>query len=140
MATALGFYHDDALTTQVTTLNKATFQQFVGGAGGPDTLEVFLGSPTSGITFKNTTDPDVAELQVSIVNSGTGEPASAVKLALTEGGLASAVAGDPLDIGVSLDSGVANALSIWIQVDDSTDTLGAYTNLTLKVINVEDFT
>lgn len=39
-----------------------------------------------------------------------------IKLALSEGGLTSAVAGDPLDIGTEVEGGTANAVEVWIRV------------------------
>lgn len=50
---------------------------------------------------------------------GASHQPTEIKLALTSGGLSSAVAGDPLILGTTLQSGVANAIEINIRVTNA---------------------
>lgn len=67
----------------------------------------------------------------SIVTDGTvvwtlkaaSHPISEVKLASTEAGLASAIAGASLSLGTSISSGVAGAKPVWVQVTNTVTTV-----------------
>ncbi len=50
-------------------------------------------------------------------------PTTEIKLATSEGGLAGATPGASLDIGTSIDSGSANAVTIWVRVTNTIDTV-----------------
>lgn len=54
-------------------------------------------------------------------------PVSEIKLALTEAGLAAATGGASLNIGTTINGGVASAVSVWIQVNNSIATVGSTT-------------
>jgi hypothetical protein len=117
MATTFKFYKDAGLT-----------QEFVPGTdfigpvtAPPQDFVLYLGSTTASRKLEAASDPGVAQLTVSILDAvpASGLDANDVKLAETEGsGLDAAVAGDPLDLGTVINSGVGNQKEIHIRVLD----------------------
>ena len=81
------------------------------GAGTSDS-----GEPTWPTTIGDT----VVDNGVTWENVGEVHVSTEFKLALSSGGLASAVAGDPLDIGTSVTGGANLGTAIYVRVDDST--------------------
>jgi hypothetical protein len=127
MAGTFKFYTDASLTVALSTSLKASgtttdFHLWFGSAETADAYQVEAES-----------DPGVDQISVSITDTtpGSGHEATAVKLALTEAGLATAVAGDPLDIGTSVASGAANAVEVWVRVTDAVGSLATSTELGL---------
>ncbi len=78
--------------------------------------------------------------RISITDSApsTGHAASAVKLALTEAGLATATGGAALDIGTSVNSGAANAVEVWVRVADAVGSLATSTELGLTTNTLKE--
>lgn len=140
MATSLAAYSDSALTTIIDGAAPLTFTPTVLNATPAPQQQIWIGSPTVGKEHRRKTLPGTNQLVLSVVdsNGATDEEVTDVKLALTEGGLATAVAGDPLDLGTSILSGVANAVSVWVEIGDSSGAVGTYTDISLKVLDVED--
>lgn len=116
MTTSLKFYSDSSLTTEVTT---ETIDQLADGTTGDIDKLVYLGSTNAAATFQANSDPGVDQITANIVdaNSGSGVEVSNIKLALSSGGLAAAVAGDPLNVGLTINGGVAGAVPIYIRSD-----------------------
>jgi len=116
MATDLIFYSDASLTTPVTNL---TINQLADGTTGDVDKLVYLGDPVGGSTYQANSDPGNDPITVNIVDAFPAQDveASNIKLALTSGGLGSAVAGDPLSLGVTLTSGVGNLVEVYIRSD-----------------------
>ena len=131
--TTLNLYDDSALTTLAT--EPLAFTQDVLGTITPHQRRFYLGQPTTGYRFRAHSDPGVDSIELSIVDAvpASGQPASAIKLATTQGGLASATGGAALDLGASILSGSANAVQIWVQFDDSTATVATDTNISLAL-------
>lgn len=123
-----GFYADPAMTTPVTTLPIVSL--FDGTAGAAAATVVYFGNPTAGYELAAETDEQI-EVAVVDASSGAGLPATAVKLALTEAGLATATAGAALEIGAVLSSGAGNQVSIWIAIATGAAAVGDYTDLSL---------
>lgn len=68
-------------------------------------------------------------------------PTTEVKLALTSGGLAAAVAGAALDLGTSITSGSANAVEFWVRITNTVATVSdvtAYPQLALYINDVTE--
>jgi hypothetical protein len=133
MATVLGIYVDSGLTTLLTSLEGVIDDSVV--------FEVYVGSPVEGIDHERKTLPGTNQLQLSIVDNDTGDvvPATNFKFALTEGGLAGATPGDPLNLGVLIESGVATALPVFIELTDTSGLVAAYpAGVSLKVLDVLD--
>jgi hypothetical protein len=135
MAVTFQFYSDAALTLPITSQG---FVQAADASIPPDQRNVFFGSTTASRTLKEATNPGVNNINLTPTDSGigTGEPATAVKLSLTQAGLATATAGAALSLGTQVLSGSANAKSVWIQVTDATAVVGTYTDLSLQTSSV----
>lgn len=129
MAFNFGFFSDAALTTPIST--PLVFSQQI-GASAPDDKVVYYGGAT-GYQVKAQSNPGVDQITVSVVDSagGSGSPATDVKLALTNGGLASATGGAALNLGTVISGGTANAVPVHIRVTDSTAVTGLNTDLSL---------
>lgn len=131
MAITFKVYHDSALTTPVTAGDPiaATFD----GAGSSD-VQLWFGSTTSSVKVQVTSNPGVTPITLTPTDaaSGSGQPATAIKLATTQGALASATAGAALSIGATVTSGTANAFSFWVRLTNALTVVGAYTDLTLE--------
>ena len=56
-----------------------------------------------------------------------------LKLAATQGGLAAAVAGDPLNLGLTIIGGVGNAVSFWVRATDPDFVVQTTTQLSLAM-------
>lgn len=128
----LNLFTDAGLTTPATL--PLAFVQDSLGALPAHKRNLFIGSVDPAIKFRALSDPGVDQVSLQIVDtaSGSGQPASAVKLALTEAGLASATGGAALNLGVQLLSEVANAVSIWVQFDDATAVVATDTAIKLQ--------
>lgn len=132
MADLIAFFHDAALTVPVDALHPIASVQ---SSASPDPVQVqvYLAA-LDGVTLEAESDPGVDPITISVVDAdgGSGEPPTAIKLALTQAGLATAVAGDPLAVGVQLVGGLAGAVPIWVEIDDQTGVRGMYTDLSLQ--------
>lgn len=76
--------------------------------------------------------------QVVWINDGKLHEATEIKLATTSGGLASATAGASLNLGTLISGGSANAVPIYMRIDDATAVIGSVTELSLTIKNVEE--
>lgn len=122
------FYADPALTTPLSTLSLTTL--IGSGDSEPVSAVVYFGKPGGGRYI----DPESGEhITVSVADTSpaAGLPAASVKLSLSEAGLASATGGAALELGEYLESGVGNAVAIWVAVDAGAVPSGAYTDLSL---------
>lgn len=87
------------------------------------------------LKLQDQTDPGVNQIQMYIEDSspGSGHEATEITLALTSGALGTNTAGDPLDVGLELLSGVSNAQPINIRVVNAVTTLGRSTELSIWI-------
>lgn len=131
MAVSLKFYSDAALTQEVNAGNPIYALQDTANSLTPVQTQLWLGSTATGTVFNATSNPGVDDIVISVTdsNGATGQTTAAVKLATTQAGLAAAVAGASLIVGTSRNSGVSNAFSFWIQLDDVAAVVGSYTDL-----------
>jgi len=138
MALTFKFYTDSNLTAPL--VGSLTFDQAADGSSGPAVKQLWFGSTTANRKVEAASDPGVDQVFIDIVDaaSGSGEPDTAVKLALTLGGLSGAVAGASLNLGTSVLSGVANAKSVYVQVTDATAAVGNYTDLSLETNTINE--
>lgn len=132
MTISFKFYHDAALTQEITSGNPLPATHGV-GATDPVDKTIYLGSTVAGNKLQDGGAPGTAPIVVSIVDSdtGTGAPASEFQLALSSGGLAAAVAGASLTLSATLTSGVANAVPIYTRRTSSVGVAGAHSDITL---------
>ena len=132
MAQTFKWYLNSSLTTELTTLSQAFASD--GSDGAIDKL-VYLGSTTSSKKILAASDPGVDAIPIFISDddgSGTGQAATGVMLALTQGDLDNAVAGAAIDGPAQILSGVAQALHVWIRRDPNNLTEGTYDDLTIS--------
>lgn len=129
MTISLKFYSDAGLTTEITSL---AYTRNTDGSAAADDRVIYVGSVASGKTFTATDAVSDVMLQVVDSNSGTGVPASAVKLALTSGGLSTAVGGDPLSLGASVLSGSANSVPVHVRLLTGVLAIGNYVDIKLQ--------
>lgn len=129
MTVSLGFYVDAGLTTPLS--NLVAVQASDNSIAAVDSV-VYLGSTVSGNKFQASSDPGVDQIEVSPVSSGAGPLTTYLKLASSSGGLGSAVAGAPLAIGHTINSGSANSVAVHVRTDFPAYTVGSYTNLSLE--------
>ena len=79
-------------------------------------------------------NPGTDHLFLSVVDSATGgHAATAVKLATTSGGLATATAGVALDLDTVIYGSAALAEEIWIEVTDAVGQVAKSTELSLSL-------
>lgn len=133
MAISFKFYHDSALTQEITALAPLTATQDTAGLLAAVDKTIYLGSTVTGNKAQVQANPGVAAIVVSIAdaNTATGAPASEFKLALSSGGLATATAGAALTLSTSITSGVANAVPIFTRRDSVLSVAGSYTDVSL---------
>ena len=131
-----GVYLDAGLTTPLS--GDIKFSHNNDGSTGDVDKVVYIGSTNSAKILQTVVNPGVDQITLTINDSdagaGTPKPAD-VKLALTAAGLDSAVAGDPLNIGVSVAGGVAGAVAIYIR---GTKADGAGLDITLETNFVDE--
>lgn len=114
---SFGFFVDSGLTVPVSEAARFEFLQLVGG--GPLDRVIWFGSPDAGLKVQVGAAPGVDPLTVTVVDDDdeAGLEPSAVRLALSAGGLDAATPGEALPIGATRMGGVANALAIFIRGD-----------------------
>lgn len=137
MSTTFGFFLDAGLTQPASS--GMTINQADDGSTGAVDVQLWFGSTASGKKAQADSNPGVDNIVISIADSapGTGQATSAVKLALTEGGLDTATAGAALDLGVTqVLSGTSNAVSLWARIQASLLTIGTYTDLSLQTVSL----
>jgi hypothetical protein len=130
-----GFYADVALTVAYSMANPIRASFKINGTE-VNTLVVRLGDPDPDLKIVDRTQPGISQLQVLVerIPGATGpHQTTDVKLALTPAGLSSAVAGDPLNVGTQILSGSANAIVIYMQVDEAANVTA--TDLRLRCPN-----
>jgi len=130
MSNSLRFYQDAGMTVPLSSLSAV--QADDGNAAAVDRV-VYLGSPVSGKKFQAASAPGVAQISLSVANAGgvAQIPPTAVRLALSSGGLAGATPGAALDVGLEILSGSGHALPVHLRIDAPPATAGNYVNLSL---------
>jgi len=126
---SIGFFTDSGLSQPATRLNAMAAAD---GTGSSD-HRFYLGGTDATREHVAASDPGVDAIEVSISDGagGTSLPPSALRLATTQGGLASATPGAPLAVGTSIAGGSAHAVSVWIRVDAPAIDAAIYDNLAL---------
>ena len=134
MPTSFKFYHDSALTSEITTANPLTATQDTANVQPDVDKTIYFGSTLTGNKVQSNVNPGVDQIVLSIVdaNNTTGSPASEFKLALSSAALASAVAGASLNLGLTVNSGTANAVPIFTRRNSVLAVAGTYTDITLQ--------
>ena len=132
MTATFKWYLNSSLTTVITKLSQAFADD---GSDGAKDRMVYIASTTSSKAILASSDPGVDAIPIYIGDgdgSGTGQAATGVKLALTQGDLDTAVGGAAIDGPAQILSGVAQALPVWIRRDPNNLTEGTYDDLTIE--------
>lgn len=129
-------YSDSNLTIEQTA--PLVSVQKSDGLDPPNDFLLYLGSPNGLYRLQANSNPGVDPIVATIVDAspGSGHETTEVKLALSSAGLDTAVAGDPLTLGVTLLGGVSNAVEIHIRVNDATLTPGYSQELSVQLNDV----
>lgn len=124
-------YLDAGLTSQFDTSSPLTASAINGGSGDG---VFWIGDPDDTIKIQADSDPGIDQIVVSITDAdgGTGVAASAIKLALSSAGLASATGGASLNVGATILGGTANAVPVYFRWANAVGA-GTYTDITLDI-------
>ena len=122
MANSFKFYADAALTTLVA--NPFVISQNEDGTDGDYDGVVYYGSPSAGVTAQADSNPGVDQIVVSISDTtalpGDGPEPADLKLASSNANLTAAVAGDPLNLGLTVTSGAGNQVEVHFRMQTPT--------------------
>lgn len=130
MAITFKVFSDSGLVTEAAPI----INQASDGSTGAVDVQLWLGSTDSAKMIQDASDPGVDDIIMKIVdsNTGSGQAAGAIKLALTQGGLTAATAGASLNLGVdTINGGVSNAVTFWARIEATLLTAGTYTDLSI---------
>lgn len=137
---AFGWYSDAGLTTLYTG-PLISLQNADGSSAPNDFGPIYVGIPDADSTTsaKASSNPGVDDITITVVDAspGSGHEKEEVRLATTSGGLDTAVAGASLDLGIEILKGSANAVTVYVRVDDATGTVGTATELSIETNDVQ---
>ena len=136
MTISLKYFVDAALITELP--GNLIIEQASDGSTGPVDVQLFLGSTAVGKKFQAQSDPGIDSIILTVVdaNPGFDHEKEEVKLATTLLGLDIAVAGDPLNVGTEIFSGVGNAQDVFMRIDDATMVIGTAVELSVDANNL----
>lgn len=134
---SFGFFSDPGLTTPFA--GSLDFAQSSDGSTGAVVKTLYFGSAASGRVVRAASNPGVDSIVLSIVDStpAGGSPASDVTIGFEET-FFSRLPGLPLSLGTVINSGVGNAVPIFVRVQDSTGVLGINTDVSLAMTTLEE--
>lgn len=124
--TTYKFFSDAGMTAELTSLPIT-----VSTLGGSVDGVIYFGSPVAGKTLQAASAPGVDPVTVvaADADTGAGLAASTIKLALSAGGLATAVGGAPLTLGTTIASGAA--IAVFWRFTTGASAAGVHTDLSL---------
>ena len=133
MTISFAFFHDSALTQEITALDPLTATQDTAGLLSPVDKTIYFGSPVTGNKAQVNADPGVTAIIVDIVdaNGATGAPDTEFKLSLSPI-TGAETAGASLTLSHTVNSGVANAVPIYTRRDSALTVAGSYTDISLQ--------
>ncbi len=126
---SIGFFMDAGLAQPAARLSATAAAD---GSGSSEHV-FYLGGTDATRKHVAASDPGLDPIEVSIDDSEGGMSLlpSALRLATTQGGLATATPGAPLAVGASIVGGAANAVAVWVRVDAPEIDAAIYDNLSL---------
>lgn len=132
MSTTWQFHADAGLLVPLTTRTVT-----IADGLGPTDAVIHLGSNASGKTLQAASDPGFDPILIEIDDSSAvGITASALRLALSAGGLAAATPGAPLALSATLNSGAGGAVAVWVRSEQGSLTEALYAGLVLRTVPV----
>lgn len=122
MAVTFTFFHDAAMTQEITSGNPYT--QILG--------VIYFGSVSTTTKAQVTANPGVDPITVNVVDAapGSGIEASSIKLALSSGGLSGATPGAALALSATVNGGAA--VPVHVQYTPPLIAANTYTELTFE--------
>lgn len=119
MAENFKVYKDSGLVQE---MDPAAEAFDIGNGESPKQFQFWFGSTDAALKVQANSNPGTDQITVSVgdSNPGSGHETTAVKLATTQAGLATATAGAALDLGTVINGGVGNAAVVWTEVTDAT--------------------
>lgn len=137
MAIVQHVFTDAGLLTPFDPASLTIDAEAVNGADGDGFFFVGIADADNSPAMKiqAASDPGVDPITLSIVDAspGGGVEATHIKLSLTESGLSSAVAGDPLTLATTITGGSANAVKVWFRWANSVGGT-TYTEISLSMV------
>ena len=136
MATTFKFYKDSGLTQEFVPASDT-----IGPVSSPpQDFVIYFGSTEVLNQAVAPANPGVDPIVVSLADADPGNDLEVtdVKLATTNGGLAAAVAGDPLDLPATILGGVGNAQEIHLRVDFAAGGIAKDVDVSLQLSAVEE--
>lgn len=130
MSLTYRFWADSGLTVPLTA---GDFYNSTASGSRHDRV-VYFGSDVDADPIQDAVNPGIDPISFEVADAAGGTPpaASAVTLALTYGELDTNTPGAPLDIGIEVLSGAANAVTVFMRFEGGISTPGDYTDLTLQ--------
>lgn len=127
MSTTFAFYADAGLTT------LATGGAAIASIGSTADRVLRFGSPATDKTLQAASNPGTDPITITPTDGapGSGIEASAIRLALSAAGLDSATPGAALNIGTTLNSGTAGAVTVYVRTARGSLGIGNYADLSL---------
>ena len=125
------YYSNSTLTAALPT--PLVISQATTGELPPQDIQIWLGSTNASETMQTLVNPGTDQITVSVSDSavGTGASSSQFKLAMSQSALASTTGGNTLNLGTTIQGGVANAVSFWLRCEDTTGVAGNKTDCSL---------
>jgi O-acetylhomoserine/O-acetylserine sulfhydrylase-like pyridoxal-dependent enzyme len=138
MTISFGFFTDSGLTAPL--VGSILHSKLASVASADQDTRLYFGSAAAGTQLQRATNPGVDDIEVEITDSdlGAAPAATAVKLALSQSALSSAVAGDPLSLGTEILSGSANAVEVWIRTTNALSGVASDSTLGLFIDDVDE--
>ncbi len=89
-------------------------------------------------TWPTTTGATVVDNQVTWICEGKIHESTEIKLALSNAGLSSAIAGAPLSIDTIIYGGSLNSIPVHVRLDDATAVIGSASELSIKTVSTHE--
>ncbi len=126
-------YHDPGLTDQFDDTTDTLPAGALQGADGDGVF--YVGTPNAANQIQAESDPGVDPIVVSIADSapGSGVEVTDIKLASSQSGLGSAIAGNPLSIGATIAGGIPGAVPVWYRWNN-TQGSSVYLDISLEIV------
>ncbi|PHS70540.1 MAG: hypothetical protein COB22_07900 [Cycloclasticus sp.] len=137
---AFDIYTDTNLTQVF--VPPINFEHNSDGSTGDLDAVLYIGDPNSGGQLQAASNPGVDQIVATLgdsnVNPGNTPETVDVKLATSNGGLTAAVAGDPLNLGVTIAGGVGNKVELHMRVVLPTAPVAVYNELSINTNTVRE--
>ena len=137
MVITFKFFHDLAMTQEITSLNPLTATQDTSGATGPVDKTIYFGSVASGNKAQASSDPGTDPIVISVVDAASGSGAPATEFRLSLSAITGAeTPGAALTLSATINSGTA--VPIYTRRESALGVAGTYTDISLKTNSLDE--